>query len=171
MGKLDAQSFEKAVAGCSKCEFKAFDVSAYLDRTLSVMVAKSNNDGRWTFDDAKFFDGVFRIQCLSCKTLAFDSADCPICHRANGLADVGVMSRLVVPSRCPECSHTEMTLTTFAPAVVKEAEHQRAAPTQLAFYGDAGYHVATIACEPCGWTQRAAGCAVCGGPGPLRARP
>ena len=172
MGQLDEQKFEAAIAGCTKCDFKAFEVSAYLDRRLTVMLAQSNNDGRWIHDNAKFFDGVFRIQCLGCKTPAFDSADCPRCHRKGGLADaIGAETRLVVPTRCPECKGTEMTLTCFAPATVKAVEHQRAAPTPTALFGDTGYHVAHVACETCEWVRAAEGCPICGGPGPMRARP
>lgn len=87
MGQLDEARFDAAIAGCTKCDYKAFEVSAYLDREVTVMLAKSNNDGRWTHDAAKFFDGVYRVQCLGCRTATHDSTDCPRCHRANGLAD------------------------------------------------------------------------------------
>jgi hypothetical protein len=53
---------------------------------------------------------------------------------------------------------------------VKAVEHQRAAPTPVALFGDTGYHVAQIACVTCEWTKTAEGCPLCGGPGPLRAR-
>jgi hypothetical protein len=172
MSELDPAKFEAAIAGCTKCDFKAFEVSAYLDRKLTVMVAQSANDGHWAYDDAKFVDGVFRIQCLGCKTMAYDSPACPRCHRANGLADaLGATTRLVIPSRCPKCKCTEMQITAFAPAMVKAVEHQRAAPTQKALLGDAGYHVAHIACVTCEWVQVAEGCPLCGGAGPLRVRP
>jgi hypothetical protein len=172
MGQLDEQKFEAAIAACSNCDYKAFEVSAYLDRTVTVMLAQSQHDGRWIHDEAKFYDGVFRIRCLGCKTLAFDATACPRCHRANGLADaLGATTRLAVPSRCPECKGAEVTLITFAPATVKAAEHQRAVPAPAALLGDAGYHVAHVACETCHWVAAAEGCPICGGPGPLRARP
>lgn len=172
MGQLDEQKFEEAVAGCTKCDYKAFEVSAYLDRRVHVMLAKSMNDGRWMYDEEKFFDGVFRVECLGCKTRAFDSADCPRCHRAGALADaLERSSRLVVPTRCPECKGTELALSAFAPATVKTGAHQRAAPTPSALFGEVGYQVAQIECEICEWTKVAEGCPLCGGPGPLRARP
>jgi hypothetical protein len=172
MSQLDETKFEAAISGCAKCDFKAFEVSAYLDRQVTVMVAQSANDGRWAYEPEQFFDGVFRIQCLGCKTMAYDSPDCPRCHRANGLADaLGASTRLVVPTRCPECKTTEMTLSSFAPATVKAVEHQRAAPAPKALFGDEGYHVANIACVTCNWSASAQGCPLCGGPGPLRARP
>lgn len=164
MSKLDEAKFEAAIAGCSKCAFKAFEVSAYLDRQVTVMLAQSQNDGRWTHDNAKFLDGVFRIQCLGCKTMAYESLDCPRCNRAGALADaVEHATRLVAPTRCPECKGTEMTLACYAPAHVKAVEHQRAAPTPLALFGDVGYHVATISCVTCEWTTVAPGCPLCGG--------
>lgn len=172
MGQLDEAKFEAAIAGCTKCDFKAFEVSAYLDRQVTVMVAQSTNDGRWAHDNAKFFDGVYQIQCLGCRTMAFESPDCPRCHRANGLADaLGVMTRLSVPQRCPACQGGELTLNAFAPGTVKAVEHQRAAPTSIALFGDQGYHVAHIACVTCEWTQTVESCPLCGGAGPLRARP
>lgn len=172
MSQLDVAKFEAAIAGCTKCDFKAFAVSTYLDRQVTVMLAQSSHDGHWTHDEAQLVDGVFRIQCLGCKTLAYDSPACPRCHRENGLADaVGTSSRLVVPSRCPDCKGTEMQLTSFAPATVKAVEEQRAAPTPTALFGDVGYHVAHIACVTCEWTRVADGCPLCGGAGPLRTRP
>lgn len=172
MSQLDETKFEAAIAGCAKCDFKAFEVSAYLDRQVTVMVAQSANDGRWTYDADKFYDGVFRIQCLGCRTMAYDSSDCPRCHRANGLGDaLEANTRLAVPTRCPECKTTEMQLTSFAPATVKAVERRRAAPTPTALFGDQGYHVAHVACVACNWASAAEGCPLCGGPGPLRARP
>lgn len=172
MGQLDETKFEAAIAGCAKCDFKAFEVSTYLDRQVTVMVAQSQNDGRWTYTPEHFFDGVFRIQCLGCKTMAYDSPDCPRCHRPGGLADaLAKSSRLVVPQRCPSCKGGEMQLDTFAPAAVKAVEHQRAAPAPTALFGEDGYHVAHVACVTCEWAQTAEGCPLCGGTGPLRARP
>lgn len=172
MGQLDEARFEAAIAGCTSCDRKAFEVSAYLDRELTVMLGKSNNDGRWAHDAAKFFDGVYRVQCLGCRTMAHDTTDCPRCHRPNALADaLDASTRLLVPTLCPACRGTEMTLVTFAPARVKAVEHQRAAPTAAALFGDVGYHVAQVACVTCDWTKVAEGCPLCAAPGPLRARP
>jgi hypothetical protein len=172
MGQLDEAKFEATIAGCSKCTFKAFEVSAYLDRIVTVMVAQSTNDGRWTHDTGKFFDGIYKIECFGCRTMAYESHDCPRCHRKGGLADaLAAMTRLPVPQRCPQCHGGELALSTFAPGTVKAVEHQRAAPTPLALFGDEGYHVSHIACVTCEWTKTAEGCPLCGGAGPLRARP
>ena len=31
----------------------------------------------WTHDNAKFFDGIYKIECLACSTMAHESKDCP----------------------------------------------------------------------------------------------
>jgi hypothetical protein len=172
MGHLDEKSFERTIAGCSKCDYKAFEVSSYIDRQVSLMLGESNNDGRWSHDGEKFIDGVFRIRCLNCKTDAYNSTDCPRCHRPNGLPDaLDVMSRLPVPKRCPSCKGTEITLATFAPATVKAGDGRPAAPTPTALFGEAGYHIAIMMCDTCDFVKTADGCPICGGPGPLRERP
>lgn len=172
MSELDETKFDAAIAGCTKCDRRAFEVSAFLDREVIVRLAQSSNDGRWAHDAPKLVDGIFRIQCLGCRTMAYDSPACPRCHRADGLADaLGASARLAVPSRCPKCKCTEMSLTAFAPATVRAVEHQRAAPTLNALFGDKGYHIAHVACVHCEWVKAAEGCPLCGGPGPLRARP
>src|SRR5215211_2054761 len=107
MSQLDEAKFEAAIAGCKACDRKAFEVSAYLDRQVTVMLAQSNNDGRWTHEPAQFFDGIYRVQCLGCRAMAYDSPDCPRCHRAGALADALTAStRLAPPSRCPSCKGT-----------------------------------------------------------------
>ena len=172
MGKLDEPAFEKTIASCPKCEAKAFEVASYIDRQVTVMLGERNDDGRWTHDGEKFIDGVYRVTCIRCREDAFTSADCPRCHRENGLADaIGHESRLAVPNRCPTCKGTEMTVSGFAPAMVRTGEGQRPSPTATAHFGDAGFHVAHVMCDGCDWVALAEGCPLCGGAGPLRARP
>ncbi|HTL31618.1 MAG TPA: hypothetical protein VL326_00760 [Kofleriaceae bacterium] len=172
MGKLDEAAFETTIASCPKCEAKAFEVASYIDRQVTVMLGERNDDGRWTHDGEKFIDGVYRVTCIRCRADAFTSADCPRCHRENGLADaVGHDSRLAVPKRCPTCKGTELTVSGFAPAMVRTGEGQRPSPTATAHFGDAGFHVAQIMCDGCDWVALAEGCPLCGGAGPLRARP
>jgi hypothetical protein len=172
MGKLDEAAFEKTIASCTACEAKAFEVCSYIDRQVTVMLGERNDDGRWTHDGEKFIDGVYVITCIRCRHEAFTSPDCPRCHRENGLGlAIGNTSRLTVPKRCPECKGTEMTASGFAPAKVRTGEGQRAQPTPMAHFGDAGFHVAHVMCDSCEWVALAEGCPLCGGPGPLRARP
>ena len=172
MGALDEPAFAAILARCKKCDARAFEVSSFIDRQVSVMLGEPNDDGRWIHDGEKFIDGVFRIKCIRCSDVAFTTTDCPRCHRANGLADiVGHSSRLAVPKRCPTCKGTELTLTAFAPATVRTGEGRPPSPTPTASLGDSGFHVAHIMCDGCDWVAIAEGCPMCGGAGPLRTRP
>ncbi len=172
MGKLDEETFANVIAECGKCGAHAFELASYIDRQLSVMLGDANDDGRWTHDGEKFIDGVYRVRCLACGAEPFADADCPRCHRAGGLADVlGAMSHLAVPRRCPSCKGTELTVTGFAPATVRTGAAARPQPTPTALLGAPGFHVAHVMCDGCDWVAVAEGCPVCGGPGPLRARP
>jgi len=172
MGKLDEPAFATAIAACKACDAKAFEVSSYIDRQISVMLGERNDEGRWIHDGEKFIDGVYKIRCIRCSNLAFTTADCPRCHREGGLADVvGTPSRLTVPKRCPSCKGTELTVTGFAPATVRTGEGRPPSPTPVATLDDPGFHVAHIMCDGCDWVAIAEGCPMCGGSGPLRARP
>jgi len=172
MGALDESSFATLIAGCTKCDAKAFEVSSYIDREISVMLGERNDDGRWVHDGEKFIDGVVRAVCLGCRDVAFETQDCPRCHREGGLADaVAAMSRLAVPKRCPQCKGTELTVAGFAPATVRTGEGRPPSPTPTALLGDPGFHVAHVMCDGCDWVALADGCPMCGGAGPLRVRP
>lgn len=172
MGKLDEPAFEQVIASCKKCQAQAFEVASYLDRRVPVMLGERNDDGRWAHDGEKFIDGIFKITCIRCRDEAFVSQDCPRCHREGGLADaLGHESRLAVPKRCPTCKGMELTVTGFAPSMVRTGEGQRAQPTATAHFGEPGFHVAHVMCDGCDWVALAEGCPLCGGPGPLRARP
>jgi hypothetical protein len=172
MGHLDEARFAAAIAACTRCERKAFEVASYLDRQISVMVAEPDDDGRWTHDGEKFIDGVYRIRCLGCGDEPFASGDCPRCHRPDGLADaLANPARLAVPRRCPSCKGTELLVTGFAPATVRTGEGRPPSPTPTAGYGDPGFHIAAILCDGCDWVAAVDGCPLCGGPGPLRVRP
>ena len=172
MGKLDERTFASTIAACKTCSTKAFEVASYIDRQLSVMLGERNDEGRWVHDGAKLVDGVYRIRCIRCSKLAFSSADCPRCHREAALADVtGTRSRLAVPKRCPSCKGTELTITGFAPATVRTGEGRPPSPTPTATLGEPGFHVAHVMCAGCDWVAIAEGCPLCGGSGPLRARP
>ncbi len=172
MGQLDEPKFAQAIAECHKCGAKAFEVWSYLDRQTQVMLGERNDDGRWVHDGEKFIDGVYRVKCIGCGDEPFASDDCPRCHRAGGLRDaLGAMSRLAVRKRCPDCTGTELTVTGFAPSRVKTGAAARPQPAPLALHGEPGFHVAHVMCDGCDWVAFAEGCPLCGGPGPLRARP
>src|SRR5258708_7328391 len=139
MGQLDEATFKQAIAGCAKCDRKAFEVSSYIDRQISVMLGERNDDGRWVHDGEKFIDGIYRIRCINCNAQPFHTTACPRCHRGNGLADaLGAMSHLVVPKRGPQCRGTEVTVTGFAPATVRTGEGRPPSPKPVALYGDPG---------------------------------
>ena len=172
MGKLDEPAFAQAIAACGTCDTKAFEVASYIDRQLTVMLGERNDDGRWVHDGEKFIDGVYRIKCIRCSDLAFTTEDCPRCHREGGLPDaLGTSSRLAVPKRCPDCKGTDMTVTGFAPSLVRTGEGRPTQPKATALLGDTGFHIAHIMCDGCDWVAIAEGCPLCGGAGPLRARP
>ena len=171
MGHLDDKKYTAALAGCAKCDAKAFEVTSYIDRELIVMLAMPNQDGRWTHDHGKLVDGTYRIRCMACSSDAYASDDCPRCHRTGGLADaLRSASRLAVPQRCPSCRGTELTVHALVPARVRTGDRPTA-PTAVASFGDPGFHVARIACGGCDWVAEPEGCPLCAGPGPLRDRP
>ena len=172
MGQLDEQRFAEVIRRCAKCGAAACELAAYLDRELPVMLGARNDDGRWAHDGEQFVDGVYRVRCLGCGDVPFASDACPRCHRAGGLADaLETESRLAVPKRCPGCKGMELTLKGFAPATVKTGAAARPQPTPVALLGDAGFHVVHLMCDGCDWVALAEGCPLCGGAGPLRARP
>lgn len=164
MGYLDEQSYAAAIAGCPKCDRKAFEVSTYLEREQPVMIGEPSQDGRWINDQAKLVDGAYRIRCLGCDHEAHTTPDCPRCGRAGGLTDaLATPARLAVPKMCPSCKSTTLLVTAIAPARLRTGEDATPSPAPIAKFGDPGYHIAAIACGGCDWTAPADGCAVCGG--------
>ena len=171
MSHLDEAAFARAIAPCAACGGTVFEIKSYCDRQVSVMLGDANDDGRWAHDGEKFIDGTYAIRCAGCGAQPYASDDCPRCHRAGALADgLAHASRLAVPKRCPSCRGTELTITAFAPAVAR-AGAGRVTPEPTAALGDDGFHVAAMMCDSCEWVAAADGCPICGGPGPLRARP
>jgi hypothetical protein len=174
MGQLDEATFKRALDPCAKCGGASFEISAYLDRTLSVMLGEANGEGKWCYDGEKFIDGVFRIRCMACSAEPFASPDCPRCHAAGALAPaLRAASRLVVPKRCPTCKSTEVTLVGFAPSTARttDATSRPTTPLALALLDDPGFHVVAVACDVCDWAVVAEGCPICGAVPPLRPRP
>lgn len=172
MGHLDEKSFIATLAGCAGCGGKAFEITSYIDRQVSVMLGDPNDDGRWGHDGEKLIDGTTRIVCLGCKQVAYERDDCPRCHAAGGLARAAGESRMAVPKRCPSCNATEMTVIGMTPAVVRTAAGSR--PTQPepgAMFGEDGFHVMALACDDCDWVAVSDPCPLCGAPPPLRPRP
>lgn len=173
MGALDQPSFDAAVRGpCPACGGAAVEIRSFIDRSVVVMAADPNDAGRWVHDGEKFVDGTYRIACAGCGRVAFESADCPRCHAADGLARaLGAPSRLAVPKRCPKCSELELLAIALVPAAAKYGGGEAPKPRPLADFGEPGYHVIAFACDACDHAVVAEGCPICGAAGPLRARP
>ena len=171
MGALSQAGFEELVnAGCT-CGGRLLEIRSYIDRSLVVMAAEPNNEGRWAHDGEKFVDGTYRIACATCAKVVFESDICPRCNAAGGLPRaLGETSRLTVPKRCPQCNELELMALAFVPAVARYGG-EAPKPKQLVDFGDAGYHVVAFACAGCDKAVVAEGCPLCAAPGPLRARP
>lgn len=172
MGALSQQRFDELVrAGCA-CGSRVLEIKSYLDRSLVVMAAEPNNEGRWVHDGEKFVDGTFKIACTSCKATVFESDICPRCNAEGGLAKaLAAPSRLTVPKRCPTCNELELLALAFVPAVAKYGSGETPKPKQLVDFGEPGYHVVAYACNDCDQAVVAEKCPLCDAPGPLRARP
>jgi hypothetical protein len=174
VGHLEEAAFQRALDPCASCGGQSFEISAYLDRTVSVMLGEANGDGKWCYDGEKFIDGVFRIRCMACNVEPYSASDCPRCHREDALADaLKTPSRLAAPKRCPKCRNTEVSLVAFAPATARttDASARPTTPLPKALFGEPGYHVVAVACDACDWAVVAEGCPICGATGPLRPRP
>jgi hypothetical protein len=170
---LDEPAFARALTPCAGCGGTLFDLWSYLDRKVPVMLAEPSDDGRWAFDGEGFIDGVYRIRCAGCGRDAYDSADCPRCHRPGGLAEgLAAESRLAVPRRCPGCNELELTLIGFAPGTVRvKGAGRPPAPKPLAALGEPGFQVVAIACDNCDWATVSERCPICDAAPPLRPRP
>ncbi len=165
MGRVDEASYAAIIAGCAKCDGKAFEVSSYLNREIAVMLSEPNHDGRWINDQATFVSGIYKVRCLACGTEPLSSTACPQCDRPDGLAEaLATSSHMTVPRMCPSCKITALTVTASAPARVRTGVGQPTAPAPIARFGEPGFHVVKIACDACDWTRVAEGCPVCAGP-------
>jgi hypothetical protein len=172
MGALDQGKFEEVVrAGCASCGGKLLEIRSMIDRSIVVMVGDPNDEGRWVHDGEKFVDGTYRITCVGCKTVAFESDMCPRCNAAGALERVlGTPSRVTIPKRCPKCSELELLAVALVPAVARYGG-EPPKPKPLVDFGDLGYHVVAYACHACDNAVVAERCPLCDGPGPLRPRP
>jgi hypothetical protein len=173
MGALGETDFETLVrAGCAGCGGKLLEIHTYIDRSLVVMAAEPNNEGRWAHDGEKFVDGTYRIACASCAKVAFESDMCPRCNAPGGLAKaLREVSRIAVPKRCPQCSELELMALAFVPATAKYGSGETPKPKQLVDFGEPGYHVVAYGCNGCDRAVVAEKCPLCDASGPLRPRP
>jgi hypothetical protein len=172
MGALDQVRFEEVVrAGCASCGGKLLEIRSVIDRSIVVMVGDPNDEGRWVHDGEKFVDGTYRVTCVACKQVAFESDMCPRCNTAGSLERVlGTPSRVTIPKRCPKCSELELLAIAMVPAVARYGG-EPPKPKPLVDFGDPGYHVVAYACHACDNAVVAERCPLCDAPGPLRPRP
>lgn len=173
MGALDQPAFEAIVnARCPACQGRTLEIKSFIDRSIVVMLADPNNEGRWVHDGEKFVDGTYRIACASCAHVVFASEMCPRCNAEGGLAKaLGDGTRLAVPKRCPKCNELELLAIALVPATARYGSGDPPKPKPLVEYGEAGYHVVAYACHECDNAVVAQGCPLCGAAGPLRIRP
>ena len=174
MGALDQAAFDALVrAGCTTCGGRLLEIRSFIDRSLVMMAADPENEGRWAHDGEKFVDGTYRIACTSCAHVAFESDMCPRCNAAGGLARaLGEPSRLRVPKRCAHCNELQLLAIALVAASARYGgEAAKPKPKQLVDYGDAGYHLVAYACHACDNAVVAERCPLCDAPGPLRPRP
>jgi len=173
MGKLDQPAFEAQLRdGCAACGGHVLEISSFIDRSVQLMLADANGPGRWAHDGEKFVDGTYRIACVACKAVVFESDICPRCHAPGGLSRaLAEPSRLAVPKRCPSCNELELLAVALVPAIARAGAGEAPKPKPLVEFGEPGYHVVAFACDACDHATVADGCPLCGAPGPLRARP
>ncbi len=172
MGALDQPGFETIVnAGCPSCAGRLLEIRSVIDRSLIIMVGDPNDEGRWVHDGEKFVDGTYRISCVACSKVVFESDMCPRCNAAGALDRVlNTPNRVTVPKRCPKCNELELLAIAMIPAVARYGG-EPPKPKPLVEFGDNGYHVVAFACPACDNAVVAERCPLCDGPGPLRPRP
>lgn len=171
MGRLDEATFTALLRGCAACGDVRFELHAYIDRIISVMLAEPDDDGRWAHDGEKFVDGTYRVRCVGCGAIALDAPECPRCHAPDGLARaLASASRLKVPKRCA-CKGSELLVTALVPATVTTRAGKPPPPTTTVAFGEPGFHVTRIECTDCGEVTEPSACPLCDAPGPLRPRP
>ncbi len=173
MGRLDERSFETAVqGGCPRCPGTSLVIRTFLDRRVLLMLADPNDAGRWVHDGEKFIDGTYRISCVACSHVLFESPDCPRCHAPDGLAKaLADTSRLAVPKRCASCNELELLGLALVHAEAKHSPGVTPKPQPLAEWGEPGHHMVAFACESCDAAVVTQRCPLCDAPGPLRERP
>jgi hypothetical protein len=173
VGSLDQPAFEAIVnGGCPACGGAKLEIRSFIDRSVALMLADPTTAGRWAHDGEKFVDGTYRVTCVACARVVFESDVCPRCNVAGGLARaLGEPSKLAVPKRCPSCNELELLAVALVPAIARSGGGETPKPKPLVEFGEPGYHVVAFACEACDHAITAQGCPLCGAPGPLRARP
>ncbi|HVZ72923.1 MAG TPA: hypothetical protein VHJ20_11155 [Polyangia bacterium] len=174
MGLFDEPQLSRVVAnGCSSCGSRKLTFSTYVDAALPLMGGEPVGRLTWLYDGEKFVDGVYEIRCGQCDALAFSAGVCPRCHAPGGLARaLTTPNDWPVPSACPSCADEEVRYVAFIPARVVYEQTRAEKARALSEPHENGFHGARVDCMTCGTVAaRTETCPLCGGPGPLRARP
>jgi hypothetical protein len=174
VGLLGESELERLVAaGCAACGSNKLLFRTYVDGALPMMGGEPVGRVTWLYDGEKFVDGVYEVRCGTCDAVSFSAEVCPRCHAPGGLARaLATPNDWPVPVSCPSCDDEEVRYVAFIPARVayegKRAEKAR----DLSEPQENGFHGARVDCRDCGIVAaRSDVCPLCGGPGPLRARP
>ncbi len=172
MGHLDETAFAELLGPCPACQGGKYELHSIIDQSVPAMLGEAAGAARWIHDGEKFVDGTYRIVCLGCGAVRFESGDCPRCHAANALAAaLRADSRVAVPSRCPGCGENQLFVTALVPAIAVHTGGP-SRPRAVCELGDPGFFVVAVACEACGVVASSgSSCPVCNAPGPLRERP
>ena len=179
MGLLTEVELDRLVqAGCTACGGHRLTFRTYVDGVVPFVDREPVGRIGWIYDGEEFVDGVYAVDCAACGVALFAADVCPRCHAPGGLATALTNSnQWSVPGGCsdPDCGGEEIRYAAFVPARV-EYEGRRAERARTAVdLSDPGFHGFRADCSACGQIVAARsdadGCPLCGGPGPLRARP
>lgn len=174
MGILTEAGLDDLVrAGCSGCGKNVLQFRAFLDARILTLGGEPVSKLTWVYDGEKFVDGVYQVSCLDCRAELFAAADCPRCHREDGLAiALAEENRWPVPERCEQCEGEELRYIGFFPAQVRyEGKRGDKARTMTELH-EPGFHGYRVDCKRCGTlAELTTECPLCAAPGPLRERP
>src|SRR3954471_3887526 len=110
MGALDQAHFDAFVrAGCPACKGPTLEIRSFIDRAIGMMAAEPTDAGRWVHDGEKFVDGTYRIACVACAHVVWQSDMCPRCNTEGKLqVALTTTSKLEPWKRCPQCNELSM---------------------------------------------------------------
>lgn len=174
MGQLDEPGLNRLIeGGCPACGGHDLQFRTYVDGRMPFMGGEPVGRVTWIYDGEKFVDGVYRVTCGACAHVMFQSDLCPRCHAAGGLNKaLESTNDYPVPAACPSCDEDEVSYFAFLPAEVAYQDKRAAKAMSRVEPHEPGFHGYRVDCRYCGTiAARSATCPLCGGPGPLRARP
>ena len=88
MGELDETALDRLIgAGCSGCGGTTLIFETYVDGVIPFLGGEPVGRVTWAYDGEKFVDGTYRVTCVTCKHVAWESTMCPYCNAADGLSD------------------------------------------------------------------------------------